>query len=435
VPDTDAQQPARPLAIGSVADDYTGATDLANSLARAGLRTIQTIGVPREGVVPADAEAIVVALKSRSIPAGEAVAQSLEAARWLAGRGARHVLFKICSTFDSTDAGNIGPVTDALRAETSASIPLVCPAFPGAARTVYQGHLFVGDRLLSESPLRHHPLNPMHDPDLVRVFSRQSAGEAGLVPLAIVEQGPDAVRAQMIALAKAGKVAAIADAIEDRHLDILGDAALMEPLSTGGSGLGAGMARILVRDGIAGGPGADAVQPITGRSAILAGSCSAATLDQIDVAASDGLPVLRIDPMEAVADKDAAVRRVIAWIDEQSADRPLLVATSAKPDIVAKVQERYGRETSGRVLEDILADVAVHLVSTGVRRLVVAGGETSGAVTDALGIEALAIGREIAPGVPTTVALGNASGPIGLVLKSGNFGGRDFFSSALTIMP
>ncbi|HSP25079.1 MAG TPA: four-carbon acid sugar kinase family protein, partial [Saliniramus sp.] len=201
---------AQPLAIGSIADDYTGATDLANSLAKAGLRTIQTIGVPREGVVPDDAEAIVVALKSRSIPAADAVQQSLVACRWLAARGAGHILFKICSTFDSTDAGNIGPVTDALRRETGAGLPLVCPAFPGAARTVYLGHLFVGDRLLSESPLRHHPLNPMHDPDLVRVLSRQSSGAIGLIPFSVVEQGPEAVRSRMKALAAEGKFAAIA---------------------------------------------------------------------------------------------------------------------------------------------------------------------------------------------------------------------------------
>jgi 3-dehydrotetronate 4-kinase len=430
-----AQHMARPLAIGSIADDYTGATDLANSLAKAGLRTIQTIGVPREGVVPMDAEAVVVALKSRSIPAADAIRQSLEAYRWLLARGAGHILFKICSTFDSTDAGNIGPVTDALRRETGAGLPLVCPAFPGAARTVYLGHLFVGDRLLSESPLRHHPLNPMHDPDLVRVLKRQSAGDIGLIPVSVVEQGAEAVQARMKLLATEGKSAAIADAITDRHLDILGEAARAEPLSTGGSGLGAGIARSIVRAGIAGAPGANDVEAIAGRSAILAGSCSAATLEQIDVAQEQGIPVLRLDPMRAVADPQATMTMMFEWVGKQPQDRPFLVAASARPDAVAAVQAKFGREEAGRTLEKLLADLSVHLLAHGVRRLVVAGGETSGAVTDALGIEALVIGREIAPGVPTTVALGNPAGPIGLVLKSGNFGARDFFSHALKIMP
>jgi 3-dehydrotetronate 4-kinase len=430
-----AQQRVHPIAIGSIADDYTGATDLANSLAKAGLRTIQTIGVPREGVVPKDAEAIVVALKSRSIPVADAVRQSLEAFRWLAARGAGHILFKICSTFDSTDAGNIGPVTDALRRETGAGIPLVCPAFPGAARTVYLGHLFVGDRLLSESPLRHHPLNPMHDPDLVRVLGRQSSGEIGLIPFSVVEQGPEAVRARMKVLASEGKSAAIADAITDRHLDILGEAARAEPISTGGSGLGAGIARSIVREGVAGAPGADVVAAIAGRSAILAGSCSAATLEQIDVAQEQGIPVLRLDPMRAVGNPQATMTMMLEWVGEQAQDHPFLVAASAGPDAVAAVQAKFGREEAGRTLEKLLADLSVQLVAQGVRRLVVAGGETSGAVTDALRIEALVIGREIAPGVPTTVALGNPAGPIGLVLKSGNFGARDFFSRALEIMP
>lgn len=433
--DSTAPGDTRPVAIGSIADDYTGATDLANSLARAGLRTIQTIGVPRDGVVPQDAEAVVVALKSRSIPANEAVEQSLEAYRWLSARACGHVLFKICSTFDSTDAGNIGPVTDALRQATGAGVPLVCPAFPGAGRTVFQGHLFVGDRLLSESPLRNHPLNPMHDPDLVRVLARQSSGDVGLVPISIVEQGVEAVRACMSGLASEGKVAAIADAISDRHLDILGEAALTEPMSTGGSGLGAGMARALVGKGLAGGPGADVVQSVSGRSAILAGSCSAATLEQIDVAEEQGIAVLRLDPMKAIGERDSTFEMAIAWIGEQPQDRPFLIATSAAPDAVAAVQSKFGREPSGRALEQLLADLAVQVVHQGVRRLVVAGGETSGAVTDAIGIEALAIGREIAPGVPTTVALGSAVGPIGLVLKSGNFGARDFFARALEIMP
>ncbi len=429
-----SRQRAPKLPIGSVADDYTGATDLANSFAREGLRTIQTIGVPREGLVPDDVEAIVVALKSRSIRAQEAVAQSLDAYRWLVERGVGHVLFKICSTFDSTDAGNIGPVTEALRKESGAGVAIVCPAFPGAGRTVYQGHLFVGDRLLSESPLRDHPLNPMRDPDLVRVMQRQSRGDIGLVPFSVVDQGPDAVKARISELGRVGAVAAIADAITMQHLETLGESALMEPLSTGGSGLGAGLARALVRKGLSSGAGGDALQRVDGRPAALAGSCSAATLGQIAQARAQGMSVLQIDPASAIADAGEALAAIERWLAEQSGDAPILIATSAAPDVVAAVQSRFGREEAGRALESLLAEAALLLMSRGFRRLVVAGGETSGAVTDALGIEALLIGPEIAPGVPVTTGLGHASGPIGLVLKSGNFGDKDFFAKAFEAM-
>lgn len=429
-----AQEASGKLALGAVADDYTGATDLANSLARQGLKTIQTIGIPRDGLLPDDVEAVVVALKSRSIPAAEAVAKSRKAYDWLSAGGCAHVLFKICSTFDSTDAGNIGPVTDALRAATGADTPIVCPAFPGAARTVYLGHLFVGDRLLSESPLRHHPLNPMHDPDLVRVLARQSEGDVGLIPYTVVEQGADAVADARAVLAHEGKVAAIADALTDRHLEILGDAAARTPFSTGGSGLGAGIAAAMVRKGRAGQGKSEALPAIGGRGAILSGSCSVATLEQIDRAEAAGIATLRLDPMKIVAETDATFETIRAWIAQQQDEAPILIAASAPPDVVAQVQERFGRDAAGHAIEGLLARCAAHLVESGVRRLVVAGGETSGAVTDALGIEALLIGPEIAPGVPATHALGGTKTPLGLVLKSGNFGGPDFFAKALSVL-
>lgn len=429
-----AQDASAGLALGAVADDYTGATDLANSLARQGLRTIQTIGIPREGLLPDDVEAVVVALKSRSIPAAEAVSKSLAAHDWLSAGGCGHVLFKICSTFDSTDAGNIGPVTDALRAATGADTPIVCPAFPGAARTVYLGHLFVGDRLLSESPLRHHPLNPMHDPDLVRVLARQSEGDIGLIPYATVEQGADAVAEARAALAREGKVAAIADALTDRHLEILGEAAARTPFSTGGSGLGAGIAAALVRQGRAGQGKSETLPAIGGRGVILSGSCSVATLDQIDRAEEAGIATMRLDPMQIVAAPDATFEAIAGWVAQQNDEAPVLIAASAPPDVVASVQERFGRDAAGHAIEALLARCATHLVETGVRRLVIAGGETSGAVTDALGVEALLIGPEIAPGVPATHALGGIAAPLGLVLKSGNFGGPDFFAKALSVL-
>jgi uncharacterized protein YgbK (DUF1537 family) len=231
------------LALGCVADDYTGASDLANTLTRGGLRTVQTIGVPPDDLTLPEVDAVVVSLKSRSIEAGVAVERSRAAEKWLRGRGARHVLFKICSTFDSTDAGNIGPVMDALRSDCGEAIVLVTPAFPETGRTVYQGNLFVGSVPLNESPLKDHPLNPMHDSNLVRVLARQSQTKIGLVDLAVVTRGPDAVRARLTELAKQGIGAAIIDAVFDADLETIGQVALDHRLSVGASGIGLGLAR------------------------------------------------------------------------------------------------------------------------------------------------------------------------------------------------
>jgi len=237
------------LALGCIADDYTGASDLANTLTRCGLRTMQTIGVPSDDLDLPEVDAVVVSLKSRSIDAGLAVSRSRAAERWLRGRGAAHVLFKICSTFDSTDAGNIGPVMDALRTDSGDTIVLVTPAFPETGRTVYQGNLFVGSVPLNESPLKDHPLNPMHDSNLVRVLARQSNTKVGLVALAAIARGPDAVRARLAELAQNGFGAAIADAVFEPDLETLGTVALDHRVSVGASGLGLGLARALVASG------------------------------------------------------------------------------------------------------------------------------------------------------------------------------------------
>ena len=418
------------IVLGAVADDYTGATDLANSFARAGLRTIQTIGVPDAALPLAECDAIVVALKSRSIPATEAVSLSRKADDWLRERGCAHVLFKICSTFDSTDAGNIGPVMDALRPPDDGPV-IVCPAFPGAGRSVYQGHLFVGDRLLSESPLRHHPLNPMHDPDLVRVLGRQSRHSIGLLPFAAVEAGDAAVSQYLGRLGSDGCGAVIADALTDAHLDTLGQAASRHGFSVGGSGLGAGIARALVRSGTVQPEEGERLAPLGGRGAILCGSCSAATLAQIEAAQEAGIPVMRLDAMRIPEESEALRAQVRAWSRGLSESPAFLIAASADPQQVARVQERFGREAAGVAIERLIASIAQDLFADGIRRFVVAGGETSGAVTDALNVEALLIGPEIAPGVPATHGLGPQSGRIGLVLKSGNFGTREFFSQAL----
>ncbi len=421
------------LRLGCIADDYTGASDLANTLTKAGLRTVQTIGVPPADLSLSDVDAVVVALKSRSIAAADAVAQSRAARDWLTGQGARHILFKICSTFDSTDAGNIGPVTDAMRADAGAGIVVVTPAFPETGRTVYFGHLFVGRVPLNESPLKDHPLNPMHDANLVRVLARQSAAPVGLVDLASVSDGADAIRARLQVLAADGVGAAIVDAVFDRDLLAIGTAALDAPVSVGASGLGLGIARALMATGSQRDSGTTGAGPAVGGTvAALAGSCSAATLEQI-AHAETFMPVLRLAPEALMSDRDATLADALAWARSYLSDGPVLIATSATPEEVAAVQARYGRSESGLALEEATATLAAALVDAGVRRLIIAGGETSGACVDRLKLAAFAVGREIAPGVPVLRTVGREP-PLLLALKSGNFGGPTFFAKALDAM-
>ncbi len=423
------------LALGCIADDYTGASDLANTLTRCGLRTVQTIGVPASDLALPEVDAVVVSLKSRSIEAGLAVARSCEAEKWLRGRGADHVLFKVCSTFNSTDAGNIGPVMDALRADSGEGIVLVTPAFPETGRTVYQGNLFVGSVPLNESPLKDHPLNPMHDSNLVRVLARQSKTGVGLVGLADIARGPDAVRARLADLSKQGLGAAIADAVFDRDLETIGAVALDHRVSVGASGLGLGLARALVASAKvrSNAPNAIADAPVGGAAACLAGSCSQATLQQISNA-GQAMPVLHLDTEKAVTGK-AEAQRALAWAHKMLGHGgPILIASSSTPDQVAALQARHGRDAAGHAIEQAMADIAEGLVEAGVRRLVVAGGETSGAVVDRLRIPGFLVGAEIAAGVPVLRAVGAKDGAMLLALKSGNFGGPEFFSDALKLM-
>ncbi len=422
------------LKLGCIADDYTGASDLANTLTRCGLRTVQTIGVPADDVVMPDVDAVVVSLKSRSIEAGQAVAKSRAADTWLRGRGASHVLFKICSTFDSTDAGNIGPVMDALREDCGETIVLVTPAFPGTGRTVYQGHLFVGAVPLNESPLKDHPLNPMHDSSLVRVLARQSRSKIGLAALASVARGPEALRARLAELGGQGIAAAIVDAVFDADLEIIGQVALDHRLTVGASGIGLGLARALVASGAvkSAATESEAMTPVGGPAACLAGSCSQATLQQIANAEAI-MPVLHLDPERVVAGSDEA-RRAIGWATQRLANGPVLIASSSTPDEVAALQARHGRDAAGHAIEQAMADIAEGLVQAGVHRLVVAGGETSGAVVDRLGVPGFLVGAEIAAGVPVLRAVGAQAGDMLLALKSGNFGGPQFFVDALRLM-
>ena len=420
------------LLLGCIADDYTGASDLASMLSRSGLRTVQTIGVPPPGLDLPDVDAVVVALKSRSIEASRAVKLSLEADAWLRERGAGHVLFKICSTFDSTDAGNIGPVLDALRERAGGGIVAVNPAFIETGRTVYQGCLFVNGVPLHESPLKDHPLNPMHDSNLVRVLARQSASPVGLVPLAVIEQGPDAIRAALQALASDGDGSAILDSVAPRHLLAIGEAALAGPVSVGASGIGYGLARAIVgREGLA----SHAASAVGGagrrgeHAAILAGSCSAATLRQIEVA-ERRMPCLKLD-VDALLDGPAEAAHALAWAKQRLERGPVLIASSTPPEAVRALQARHGGAEAGHAVEQALAGLADGLLEAGVGHLIVAGGETSGAVVDRLGLQAFLIGPEIAPGVPVLQAVGARSPGLMLALKSGNFGGDDFFLEAL----
>ncbi|MCJ2050978.1 3-oxo-tetronate kinase [Methylobacterium sp. J-070] len=421
------------LALGCVADDYTGASDLANTLTKAGLRTIQTIGVPEQDRALPEADAVVVALKSRSIPADQAVARSREAEAWLRARGAAHVMFKVCSTFDSTDAGNIGPVMDALRADAGEAIALVTPAFPETGRSVYQGNLFVGAVPLNESPLKDHPLNPMRDANLVRVLGRQSGSPVGLIDTAMVARGAEAVAARLEALAAEGKGAAIADAIFDSDLETLGRAIVGRKFSVGASGLGLGLARALAADGrgTRDAAGAAVGEPVGGSAACLAGSCSQATLQQV-AAAEALMPVLRLDPARLLAGADV-VAEALAFAEERLPSGPVLIASSAPPEAVRALQAEHGVDAAGHAIEAALAAIAEGLVARGVRRLVVAGGETSGAVVDRLGLGAFLLGPEIAAGVPVLRTAGRPE-PMLLALKSGNFGGPDFFGRALDMM-
>jgi len=406
--------------IGAIADDLTGATDLALMLSRGGLKTIQTIGVPAAGADLGGAEAVVVALKSRTIPAADAVAQSLSAARALLAAGAQQLFFKYCSTFDSTDQGNIGPVADALLDLLGETRTIACPAFPENGRTVYKGYLFVGDVLLSESSMKDHPLTPMRDANLVRVLARQSRNPVSLIARDTVAAGADAIEARLAATTGI----AIVDAIDETDLLAIGRAVRSLRLVTGGSGIALGLPDNFAPNTARRAPGPVVAAP--GRSVILAGSCSAATRRQVEVAIAAGTPALQLDPI-AIADKSITVADAVDFV-LAAGDKPPLVYSSADPTAVAAVQSRLGRAAAGAVVEDFLAEVAARLLERGVTRFLVAGGETSGAVVGALKVGALDIGPEIDPGVPWTLARDGK--PIALALKSGNFGAEDFFLKA-----
>jgi uncharacterized protein YgbK (DUF1537 family) len=423
--------------LGAIADDFTGATDLCNTLVRRGMRTVQLIDVPAAGSAAPEAEAVVIALKSRTIPAADAVRMSLAALAWLRAAGAQQILFKYCSTFDSTDEGNIGPVAEALLDALGEGFTLFCPAFPEAGRTIYKGYLFVGDVLLSESGMRDHPLTPMRDPSLVRVLQRQSRGRVGLVQHRTVAQGAAAIRAAFADLRRQDFRHAIVDAIAEHDLEAIGEAAADLALITGGSGIALGLPANFRRRGLLGeGGNADTLPPVGGMAAVLSGSCSDATQAQVaHMINARAAHTFIVNPLVA-AQRENFAAEALAWAEPLLGEEPLLFASTAGPKLVAKVQEQLGRERAGAVVEKVMAEIAKGLVERGVRRLVVAGGETAGAVVQALGVTGLRIGRQIDPGVPWTVSLPGSPGepPLALALKSGNFGAEDLFLRAFSVL-
>lgn len=410
------------MELGVIADDFTGASDIANTIAKGGLATVQFLGLPK-APAPSNCQAGVVALKSRSIPVQEAIDQSLAALDWLAAQGCRQFVFKYCSTFDSTPDGNIGQVGEALANRLGVKGVVACPAFPTAGRTIYQGHLFVGDKLLNESGMENHPLNPMTDADLPRFLALQTATPVGLVAWPTVRQGSQAIRRALEEAAGRGETLVIVDAISDDDLLAIGEALDGARLLTGGSGIALGLPRNILKGAKAAGAGT--YRGVPGDEMILAGSCSNATRGQVERHEA-AHPTLRIEVADVMSGRLGA-DAILAFAAEHRGKAPLAYSSST-PDQVRAAQEKWGREAVAEKLDHLFADAARRLVAGGVRRLVVAGGETSGAVVSALGLVSLAIGPEIDPGVP---ALSSTEKPLALALKSGNFGGPDFFDKAL----
>ncbi len=415
------------LLLGCIADDFTGATDLANNLVRSGMRVVQTIGVPAH---PLDAEvdAVVVSLKSRTIAPAAAARQSVEALAWLRAQGAQQIYFKYCSTFDSTPTGNIGPVTDALMDALGTDFTIATPAFPDAGRTVFKGYLFVGDVLLHESGMQDHPLTPMTDACLTRVLQPQTRHKVGLIDYTVVAQGEAAIRARIAALRADGVGIAVVDAISNADLQRLGPALSDMPLVTAGSGVAIGLP---ANFGIAPNPAASALPAAQGLKAIISGSCSRATNTQVAAFLQSGRPALALDPLSLVDGDDTVIETVLAWAIPALAQGPVLIYSTANPDDLKRVQLELGVQQAGERVEQALARIAQGLVRAGVRQLVVAGGETSGAVVQALGMEQLQIGAQIDPGVPWCAARCAVAGDLmHIALKSGNFGTPDFFAKA-----
>ena len=421
-----------PITLGCIADDFTGATDLANMLVKGGLKTIQLLGTPSKNDVVPSVDAVIIALKTRTIPVEDAIEQSLQAMNWLKNAGAKQFFFKYCSTFDSTDEGNIGPVIDALMAGLETQFTIACPAFPETERTIFKGHLFVGDKLLSDSPMKDHPLTPMTDSNLVSTLSRQTSQKVGLVKYEDILAGPSAIRKAFDQLQKEDVAIAVTDVLNDEHLYFLGEAVKDFKLITGGSGIALGLpSQFKSRNNHQEETRAHSLPKVLGKELVLSGSCSEMTLAQVDEF-SKRYSTLKLNPIE-LAENNSALANAVDWVIQAKGEEPILVYASAPPDAVKQAQKKLGRDLASSTVENALAKIALAAVQNGFRRIVVAGGETAGAVVSNLGIKGIMIGKQIDPGVPTTVSIGDPS--IGLVLKSGNFGSADFFEKAFKVMP
>ena len=437
------QSTASGVLLGCIADDFTGATDLANMLVREGMRTLLIIGDAtflnqqsnqNQVNVPADIDAIVIALKSRTIASDAAIKQSLQALAWLKLQGCRQYFFKYCSTFDSTPAGNIGQVSQALMQALDTDFAIACPVFPETGRTLYRGHLFIHNQLLSESSMRNHPLTPMTDANLVRVLQQQTTLPVGLIGYEVVRQGADAIKAEIAQLKQQGIKLALVDAVENQDLYAIGAACDDAVLVTGGSGVALGLPANLVKAGFIN----TAQKSINtqqqnddaqGWAVVIAGSVSQATNQQVEVWKAQR-PAFYIDPL-AIAKGQPVVDQAVQFCLEhhqQHKQTCLLYATSPSQQ-VQQIQAQLGVDAASLLIENALAECAKQLAALGVRTLVVAGGETSGAVVQALQINALRIGTQIDPGIPATTAMGEI--PYRMALKSGNFGTPDFFEKAL----
>ncbi|GAB5511820.1 MAG: four-carbon acid sugar kinase family protein [Hyphomicrobiales bacterium] len=426
---TNAQR--TPVMLGCIADDFTGATDLAGLLARSGVKVSLRMGVPTSAPEDTDTAAFeVIALKSRTAPVGEAVAETCAALDWLKRAGAQRFFFKYCSTFDSTSEGNIGPVAEALMADLGTNQTIYCPAFPENGRSIFMGNLFVGQLPLAESPMKDHPLTPMRDSNLMRALDPQVKGKVGLVDRLTVAQGADAIRSKLAELVDEGIAHVVVDAVANEDLSLIARACRDMPLMTGGSAVAMPLPGLYMDDGTL---SADTEKarpvPIGTGPIVLSGSCSAMTRKQV-AAFLDQAAGFRLDPLELAAKGSAAAR---AWLAEQPVDAPKILYATAEPEDVRKAQEKLGVQRAGEIVEEALAELALDARAMGIRRFVVAGGETSGAVTQALGVSQLTIGTEIAPGVPWTYARSDGN-DIALALKSGNFGAEDFFAHALNLL-
>ncbi|CAI1527151.1 3-oxo-tetronate kinase [Serratia proteamaculans] len=419
------------MLLGVIADDFTGATDIASFLVENGLSTVQLNGVPQEEL-PLEVQAVVISLKSRSCPAAQAVEQSLQALAWLQRQGCRQFYFKYCSTFDSTAQGNIGPVTDALLDALGESQTVISPALPVNGRTVYQGYLFVLDQLLSESGMRHHPVTPMTDSNLLRLMEAQAQGRCGLVTAAEMDRGAITVTEKLRQLAQQGIRYAVLDTLNEQHLLTQGEALKNMKLVTGGSGLAIGLARQWAQPGQVSPQAAGA--PQGEKAVVLSGSCSIMTNQQVaryrQQAAARAIDVARCLNDD---DRAAYVTELTDWVQQQANGplAPLLYAT-AEPETLQQVQQQYGMAAASQAVESLFAGVVEQLRQQGFNRFIVAGGETSGVVTQALGIGGFHIGPCISPGVPWVRAIDQ---PVSLALKSGNFGDENFFARAQTEFP